>query len=157
MALPEQIRAWLHIAAARDAGNADQREDPRSAMGKGRILILEDEFLVGAAVAETLKNAGYAVIGIAETAAAAVDLAQSQSPDLVLADIRLPGEQDGIVAAREILERTGIRCIFATAYADDATKSRAATAWPVAWLPKPYSADQLVRGVAKALAILHRS
>jgi CheY-like chemotaxis protein len=66
-------------------------------------------------------------------------------------DIRLANETDGITAALEILDRTGIRCIFATAYADAPTRERGEKARPHGWLRKPFAPDVLLGAVKAAL------
>ncbi len=78
-------------------------------------------------------------------------MAVAHGPDLVLMDVRLLGKSDGIAAAGEILQRTGIRCLMATGQTDAKTKERAALAQPLGWLPKPYSNKEMVQAVADAL------
>ena len=82
------------------------------------ILLVEDDFLVGMEMESGLAEAGYAVAGIAATAEEAVDLAASHRPALVVMDIRLAGERDGIDAALEIFRTLGIRSLFASAHVD---------------------------------------
>ena len=118
---------------------------------KARVLIVEDESLLSMAVEDALTCEGYEVVGTARTEPEAVSLAVAHSPDLVLMDIRLAGNSDGIAAAALILERTGIRCLMATALTDDKTKARAALVRPLGWLAKPYDEEDMVQAVAEAL------
>jgi len=85
------------------------------------------------------------------TAQDAVAVAVAERPDLAVMDIRLASETDGISAALDILNRTGIRCIFATAYADATTRERGEKARPFAWLQKPFTVEALLDAVTAAL------
>ena len=118
---------------------------------KGRVLIVEDETILCMVLEDALMYEGYAVVGVARTAREAVDLAVEHGPDLVLMDINLLGCVDGIAAAAQILERTGIRCLMATAHTDEATRRRAAPVRPLGWLAKPYDEKDLLHAVAAAL------
>src|ERR1700710_749214 len=115
-------------------------ESELSAPVGGRILIVEDEYLIGISAEDALIAAGFTVLAVATNAAEAIRLAVAETPDLVLMDIRLGEGPDGIAAAAEIIERTGIRCVFATARTDDTTRHRAASSKPLGWLAKPYDA-----------------
>jgi DNA-binding NarL/FixJ family response regulator len=123
-------------------------------MDKGRILIVEDEYLVATATEDALTAAGYLVVGMASTASEAVEMAVAQLPDLVVMDVRLAAGSNGVEAAGEILARTRIRCIFATAYTDDKTRAAANACSPLGWLPKPYADSAIVRAVGQAMAAL---
>jgi DNA-binding NarL/FixJ family response regulator len=90
-------------------------------------------------------------VGLATTAASALDLAERERPDLVLMDIRLASRADGVEAAIVIYERLGIRCIFTSAHADELTHKEAERAHPLAWVDKPYSGERLIEIVRCAL------
>ena len=116
-----------------------------------RLLVVEDEFFLAVQIEEWLLDNGLEVVDVVHTADEAVAVADTERPDLVIMDIRLASETDGIAAALEILDRTGIRCIFATAYADAATRERGEKARPFGWLRKPFTADVLLGAVKTAL------
>ncbi len=116
-----------------------------------RVLIVEDEFLIAVDAEDVLRNAGIDVVGIAATFEEAVDLGERMRPDLVLMDIHLASPKDGIEAADEIRRRFGIPSLFTSANHDEATMNRAKPADPVAWLPKPYTPEALVRATRAAL------
>ncbi len=116
-----------------------------------RVLVVEDEFFLAVQIEEWLLDNGLEVVDVVHTADEAIAVADAERPDLVIMDIRLASETDGISAALEILDRTGIRCIFATAYADAATRERGEKARPFAWLRKPFTADVLLGSVKAAL------
>ena len=140
-------RYWPQLVFAReDSAGSDARAEPPA-----RILVVEDDFLVATEIEIALSDAGFDVAGIAATADEAIELAQSQRPALVVMDVRLGGERDGIHAATEIFRRLGIRCIFATALYDQDWLERARSAMPLGWLAKPYSMASLVKAVHRAL------
>ena len=116
-----------------------------------RILVVEDDFLVANEMEVALSNAGFDIAGVAASANEAVELAESQRPALVVMDVRLAGEHDGIHAAVEIFRKYGTRCIFATAHCDQYLLERAKLAMPLGWLQKPYSMLSLVTAVRRAL------
>jgi DNA-binding NarL/FixJ family response regulator len=129
---------------------ASGRQSAREA--SPRILIVEDDYLAATEAEAALSDAGYEVIGPAISANEAVRIARSEQPALIVMDIRLSGKRDGVDAAREILETTGIHCIFATAHNTSEVRERAAAACPLGWLPKPYSTEALLGAIESALA-----
>jgi DNA-binding NarL/FixJ family response regulator len=112
---------------------------------------VEDDFLVASDMEGALTEAGIEVAGVAGSAEEALLLAQAEQPTLAIMDIRLAGKRDGIDAALELFSAHGIRCIFASAHYDKATRTRAEPAYPFAWVPKPYTMTSLVEAVLKAL------
>jgi two-component system, response regulator PdtaR len=155
-------------ASALGAISAQQRAEPRqrpvivysrddaSGGGKGRvapprILIVEDDFLVASDMEAALTEAGFDLAGVASSAEQALALARAERPAIAVMDIRLAGKRDGIDAALELFDTLGIRCVFATAHYDEATKARAAPARPLAWVPKPYAMTSLINAVRVAL------
>jgi len=116
-----------------------------------RILVVEDDFFVAMDLEDGLKDAGLQVLGPVPTAEEAVAIAKAEHPALVVMDIRLAGEQDGIDAALELFQVLGIRCIFCSAHADQLHRRRAEAAEPLAWVQKPYTIRAVVAAVRKAL------
>jgi DNA-binding NarL/FixJ family response regulator len=121
------------------------------ASGRDRILVVEDDFFVSLEMEAALSDAGFEVVGPANTAEEAERYAAEQKPDLIVMDIRLLSQRDGIEAATAIYRATGIRSIFATAHDDRDTRARAAAAKPLGWIAKPYGMDALVTLVRQAL------
>lgn len=117
------------------------------------ILLVEDDFLVSMEMEIGLEEAGYRVAGIAATAEDAVELAARHRPALVVMDIRLASERDGVDAALEIYRTLGIRSIFASAHGDSRIRARAAPARPLGWVAKPYRVETLLKAVREALAL----
>lgn len=134
------------------APGAEPRSEERpSPASSPRILLVEDDFLVSMEMETGLEEAGYEVAGIAATAEDAVALAAERRPALVVMDIRLAGDRDGVDAALEIYRTLGIRSIFASAHGDARTRARAAEAQPLGWVAKPYRVETLLKAVEEAL------
>jgi two-component system, response regulator PdtaR len=119
-----------------------------------RILIVEDDFLIAMQTEAALLDAGFEV-GVATTAEQAIGLARTERPALAVMDIRLASERDGIDAARELFSELDVRCIFATAHDDAATRVRAEPYAPLGWLAKPYTTVSLVLLVTEAVSRLN--
>ncbi len=117
-----------------------------------RILVVEDQYFVAIDCELNLRSGGFECVGLATTAADAVELAERERPDLILMDIRLAGSADGVDAAILIYERFGIRCIFASGHADAAVRRAAERARPLGWLDKPYTCPALVQAVRDGVA-----
>jgi hypothetical protein len=111
------------------------------------LLIVEDELLVAQSIATLLEANGHQVIACVDTAADAVAAATRQRPDLVLMDIHLRGEPDGIEAARLIRARVDVPVVFLTAYNDRAQLDRAKLSEPHGYLLKPYGDRDLLTTV----------
>ncbi len=107
------------------------------------VLIVEDEIIVAADLQESLEQEGYKVTGIAGNGRKALELYRTTDTDLVLLDIHIQGEWDGIETARQLM-MTGKRpFIYLTAYADEATFDRAKDTHPAAYLIKPFHLPSL--------------
>lgn len=100
-----------------------------------KVLVAEDEGLIALDIASRLEALGHTVVGIASTAAEAIELAGKA--EVVLMDIRLDGPKDGIDAAREIRRLHHLPVIFLTAHADRRTVERAKLTEPFGYIVKP--------------------
>lgn len=116
-----------------------------------RIAVVDDELIVAKDLESTLRGFGYEVPGMAPSAREAIALAGAAKPDLMLMDIRLSGEMDGIEAAQHIQRQHDVPIVFVTAYADDATLARAREAYPYGYLVKPVQDNALRSTVTTAL------
>lgn len=130
--------------AGAKAGN-----EQRTPAERLRVLLVEDEIFIRLQAEHILTSEGYTVVGSAVSANAAVVKAGELKPDLVLMDIRLLGERDGIDAAMEIRERFSIPSLFVSAYSDAATRARAEKAHPVGFVSKPYTHESLSRALRR--------
>lgn len=116
-----------------------------------RILIVEDEQITAADLADVVSGFGHDVVGTAVSASEAMALAESTKPDLILMDIVLKGREDGVTAARRILAKFGIPCLYLTAHSDPPTLVRAKDAEPLGYIVKPFHADELHAAIEMAL------
>ena len=117
-----------------------------------RILVVEDEGVVGRDVQNTLVQLGYVVPDVARTGEDALELVGRVEPDLVLMDIRLSGQMDGIETAARIKVEHGAPVIFLTALADQETIARAKATEPYGYLLKPFNDRELQSTVEMAVS-----
>lgn len=118
-----------------------------------KILVVEDEALVARDLEQTPERLGYEVVGIAQSAGEAVGKTGETRPDLVLMDIFLQGESDGVHAAGVIARRFGTPVVFLTAHTDKATVIRAQRVKPAGYIAKPFDPDKLNETIANALGV----
>lgn len=116
-----------------------------------KILIIEDEILIARELEMTLHDLGYCVAGIAADGETALAKVAETLPDLVLMDIVLPGDTDGIETAEQIRRRFQIPVVFLTAYADAATLQRAKITEPFGYVLKPFQPQELNTAIQIAL------
>ena len=107
------------------------------------ILIVEDENIVALDMRMRLESMGYQVLDVVDTAALALQRAAELSPELVLMDIKLKGDQDGIEAAVQLRKSHEMPVIFVTAFTDERTLDRAKRASPYGYIVKPFHEREL--------------
>lgn len=108
-----------------------------------RILIVENEGLVGCDMAASLGKLGYHVTGICASGEEALERFDELQPDLVLLDVHLAGQLDGIETARQLQQRSSVAILYVTACADLETVARARETHPQGYLLKPFNHDEL--------------
>jgi len=108
-----------------------------------QILIVEDESLVAKDIVNMVRGLGYTVMDIVSTGEEAIAKVEKSPPDIVLMDIVLKGEVDGIEAAKRIWESFSIPVVYLTAYADEATLQRAKVTEPFGYILKPFDEREL--------------
>ncbi|MUH00863.1 response regulator [Scytonema sp. UIC 10036] len=116
------------------------------------ILVVEDEGIVAKDLQKRLLKLNYHVPAIASSGEEAIQIAEKIYPDLILMDIRLKGNIDGIEAAKEIQSHLDIPIIYLTAYADDNTLERARLTEPFAYVLKPFKEKELHTTIEIALS-----
>lgn len=119
---------------------------------RNRILIVEDEALVGVALEEFLVEQGYEVPRVIDSVDDVLPAIRDCRPDLVLMDVKLKSFNDGIDAAWRLRLFSSIPLIFLTAYTDDATRQRAAGIGNSALLAKPLDENRLAKEIARMLS-----
>ena len=120
-------------------------------MKKESVLIVEDDFIVAKVIEKNLIDLGYAVAGLVATGEEAIAKAGSEKPDLVLMDIQLLGDMDGITASEKIHAAFNIPVIFLTALSDRQTFDRALVTAPYGYIIKPFSQNTLSATIRVAL------
>ncbi|MGL4370561.1 MAG: hybrid sensor histidine kinase/response regulator, partial [Spirochaetota bacterium] len=115
------------------------------------ILIVEDEKLVALDISHTLKRFGYEVAGIVDTGEAAITAVSALLPDLIILDILLLGNMDGIEVALRIRENHDIPYIYLTASTDMETLNRAKATYPYGYIMKPYQEIEVFTAIETAL------
>lgn len=120
-------------------------------MAMERILVVEDDAVARLDIQSALERGGYLVAGTATSGEKAIQLADTLSPDLVLMDIRLDGEMDGVEAANEVTRRFNIPVIYLTVYADDETLQWAKVSGPMGFLLKPVDYKELKSAIEVGL------
>jgi diguanylate cyclase (GGDEF)-like protein/PAS domain S-box-containing protein len=120
-------------------------------MSKASILIVEDESIIALDIRNNLENNGYQAADQANRGEEAIKKAGELNPDLVLMDINLKGEMNGIEAAKQIRARFDIPVIFLTAFADQSTIERASKAEPYGYVLKPFADRELAIAIELAL------
>ena len=108
-----------------------------------RALIVEDEILIAEELRERLSRLGFLVIAAVDSAEESIAIATKERPDLVLMDIRLKGEKDGVQAAMEIRRQVDVPIVYLTAYSDGLTVERAKQTEHDGFILKPYLRREL--------------
>lgn len=121
-------------------------------MTSARILIVEDDALIAEVLYHHLIHRGYQVVERVETGHAAIDSAQRLRPDLIIMDINLKGDMDGIEAATEIGRSSSIPLLYLTASADDELFERAKLSGPFGYMLKPLNERELELTIEVALS-----
>jgi two-component system, NtrC family, response regulator AtoC len=120
-------------------------------MASARIMVVEDEQITAADIEDMLTGLGYAVTAVVASGEEALRQAAEEPPDLVLMDIRLKGNCDGIETALQLRQRFDIPVIYLTAHADSETLNRAKLAEPLGYLVKPFQETDLQASLQIAL------
>lgn len=121
-------------------------------MSSVRVLVVEDEFLIGNDLTAALQSTGYEVVGHAFNFEQAEELLKNKPPDIVLIDITLDGERDGIELADHINQYYQLPFIYLTSHSDTQTVQRAKATHPSSYLVKPFDANDIFAAIEIALA-----
>jgi PAS domain S-box-containing protein len=116
-----------------------------------QVLVVEDEYILAINLQESLESLGYSVVDIADTAEAAIEKATDLHPNLILMDIRLRSEMDGIQAAEYIWDHLQIPIIYVTGHSDKSTVERATLTFPFGYILKPVREQELYVAIQTAL------
>jgi len=122
-----------------------------------RILIVEDEFAIALDIQQRLERMGYEPVAWVSTYDEAIVKVVELSPDIVLADIQLNQDKDGIETARQIISKFGLPVVFVTAFSDQATFEKALAAMPMGYVTKPFKDEDLRNNIELALRKHHEN
>ena len=120
-------------------------------MSKISILIVEDQAIIAYDLASKVERLGYDVAGITATGEEAIELARQHRPSLVLMDIQLAGEMDGLAAAQQINRECNLPILFLTASSDPSSVERMRQAGSVGRIMKPFDKRDIRTQIEKAL------
>lgn len=120
-------------------------------MVRAKLLIVEDESIVALNIQRRLEGLGYSIVATTSSGEEAIALAEEACPDLVLMDIKLEGNVDGIEAAAQIRRRFQIPVVYLTAYTNEETLNRAKLTEPYGYILKPFEARDLATTIEVAL------
>lgn len=120
-------------------------------MSGKRILIVEDEIITAKDIKECLQDNGYGVLSIVSSGEEAIKKVKEGNPDLVLMDIMLKGEMDGIETARQIHSISNIPVVYLTAFSDKNILERAKITEPFGYILKPFNERELHINIEIAL------
>jgi len=120
-------------------------------MSTARVMIVEDDRVIARDIRTQVSRMGHSVVGMTASGEEAVTLAAAEQPDLVLMDIRLEGEMDGIEAAQRIRSKNRIPVVFLTAYGNEEIMRRASLTEPFGYLLKPFDEPQMRTVIQMAL------
>ncbi len=120
------------------------------------ILIVEDKAITAMEIQQKLENLDYVIAGRVDNGAEAIEVALEEDPALILMDIRLKGDMNGIEAAREINEHRDVPIVFMTAYTEVETTDLAKETGPAGYIAKPINEEELYAVLEIAL-FRHRS
>lgn len=123
-------------------------------ISKVKILIVEDEMLIGAKISMLLSDMDYEIAGIIPSGEKTIAHVQSNRPDIIIMDINLKGKLDGIETANIIQQSADIPIIYLTSNADEHHFNRAKSTRPYAFISKPFKRLDLQRAIELTLARL---
>jgi CheY-like chemotaxis protein/DNA-directed RNA polymerase specialized sigma24 family protein len=149
-ALPEAAAVMGLSLPAAAALLRRAREELRS-QKPSRILIIEDEPVIALDIASTVRESGHRVVGIAATHRNAVDVADREEPELILADIQLADNSSGLEAVQEILRERRVPVVFITAFPERLLTG--VRPEPTFLVTKPFDAETLRVSISQALSV----
>jgi DNA-binding response OmpR family regulator len=121
-------------------------------MAKQRILIVQDDPMLAAALQSLIEDAGYEVVGIARDTVGADQLATQHRPVLAIVDMMLEVDVDGIATATALKQKHGLEIMITTGFPDSVVQREGVDEFACAVVRKPYTDDEILRAVKRCLA-----
>lgn len=119
---------------------------------KLKVLLVEDEQMIALSLKLDMEDIGLTVLKTASTGKEAIKIARENDPDIILMDIQLIGEIDGIQAAEQILAEKNIPIVFMSGYTTDLIRKRTARLNPLAYLDKPVDISDIKKVIDDLIA-----
>jgi CheY-like chemotaxis protein len=116
-----------------------------------KIMVVEDEGIIAQNLKNILTNLGYTVPAIATTGPEAIRMAEITFPDLILMDVMLKGDMNGVEAAEEILKHSDVPIIYVTAYSNNEILEKAKVTRPYGYIVKPFKSEELRVNIEMAI------
>ena len=120
-------------------------------MNKKKILVVEDEVIVAQDIVQTLTSLGYEVPGFITTGEEALRKSREENPDLILMDIMLSGDMDGVKTAEMITRELNTPVVYLTAYSNQQVFEKAKTSRPYGYIVKPFDEINLYTTIETAI------
>lgn len=114
-------------------------------MNQVNILVVEDDFIIAAHISTLLTESGYSVAETLSKGESVVPYLDHTLVDVILMDVNLAGEMDGVDTARKVMHKHNIPVVFLTANADETTFNRAKDTYPAGFISKPFKNEDLTR------------
>lgn len=130
---------------------ADQQTRPDEERPRRRVVVAEDEALIRLDIVESLKDAGYDVVGEAANGEEAIEKARETKPDVVIMDVKMPG-MDGITAAKTISDEEIAPVVMLTAFSQQTLVKQASDAGAMAYVVKPFVPEKLFPAIEIAIS-----
>jgi DNA-binding response OmpR family regulator len=115
-----------------------------------KILIVEDEFILQMMLEKMVQKMGHQVVSKAKSGAVAIDVAKNESPDLILMDIKIIGDIDGIETIKKIREFSDVPVLYLSGNTDPDTRKRASETAPMDFIIKPFEYQDLMNAVNRS-------
>lgn len=125
-------------------------------MSQVNILVVEDDFIIAAHISTLLTETGYAVAETLSKGESVVAFLDNNLVDVILMDINLAGDLDGVETARLVMKKHTVPVIFLTANADATTFDRAKDTYPAGFISKPFKNEDLTRTLELVLNTSHK-
>lgn len=121
-------------------------------MCRGRILIVEDDFLIAERIRQIFVQGGYDVVGMAGRTQDAEELAAGHGADLAIVNLKLEADVDGVRTATELQRKHGLKILITTGFSDTSVLNWLGNSMTWPYLRKPFSENELLTAVSACLA-----
>lgn len=125
-------------------------------MSKTKVMIVEDEIISAMAMSQEFHDFGYVVTAQVSSGEDALEEVEKLRPEIVIMDLNLKGEMDGIETAKQIKSRFGIPILYVTGYPDEEMRNEANVVDPIGYFVKPVAYDEIESTIDNAMNKKHK-